>query len=174
MSPELLVAAGLTSRPNIPQLPGQQGFKGTFIHHIDFGKSSLMGDPNINHIAVLGGAKSAADIAYAAAKNGKRVSWVVRKNGNGPAHLAPAQGMGPYKNSNELLYTRLAASLTPSIWNPSSWLQSLLHRTSIGRKVVDMIWQRFDAHSRKDAGFGREPNGDESENGFGNLEPETS
>lgn len=173
-SRKLLVAAGLTSQPNMPELPRQQVFRGPIIHHVDFGTSSILKDPKITHIAVLGGAKSAADVAYAAAKAGKAVSWIIRRSGSGPAHLAPAKGMGPYKNSNELLYTRLTASLSPSIWNRQNWLSRLLHGTSMGRRAVDWIWDQIDKNSRREAGYHRRHAVAGAENGFTKLEPDTS
>jgi dimethylaniline monooxygenase (N-oxide forming) len=170
----LLVAAGLTSQPNMPQIPGQETFQGTLMHHVDFGKSSIMKEQEMKHIAVLGGAKSAADVTYAAAKAGKTISWIIRKSGSGPAHFAPAKGIGPYKNSNELLYTRLTASLTPSIWNSQNWLSGFWHGTRLGRKVVDFIWESFDFNARREAGFDEQRGVDISDNGLHNLEPDTS
>lgn len=171
---KLLVAAGLTSQANMPGLPDQEAFRGTIIHHVDFGKSSILKDSQVKHVAVLGGAKSAADVAYAAAKSGKMVSWIIRKSGNGPAHFASAKGIGPYKNSNELLYTRLTATLTPSIWNRQNWLPGFLHGTWIGRRVIDWIWDRFESGSRSEAGFGEKRGAGALESGFANLEPDTS
>ena len=133
-----------------------------------------MKDPKMKHIAILGGAKSAADVAYAAAKAGKIVSWIIRRNGSGPAHLAPAKGIGPYKNSNELLYTRLTAKLSPSMWSPQNWLSRLLHGTGMGRRAVNWIWDNFDKNSRREAGFHGQRAVAGAGKGFTNLEPDTS
>jgi dimethylaniline monooxygenase (N-oxide forming) len=173
LAPKLLVAAGLTSQPNMPKLPCSEAFQGTIIHHLDFGRSSIMKDPKVKHVAVLGGAKSAADISYSAAKAGKTVSWIIRKGGNGPAHFAPAEGMGPYKNSNEFLYTRLTTSLSPSIWNRQSWLSGVIHGSKLGRRVVDWIWGKFDSDLRREAGY-HDRGLEASDSGFANLEPDTS
>jgi dimethylaniline monooxygenase (N-oxide forming) len=123
------------------------------MHHKDFGSSSILADPKIKHIAVLGGAKSAADIGYAAAAAGKTVSWIIRRLGSGPGGLLPARGMGPYKNSNEVLYTRLMATLNPSLWAPQTSTARLLHRTLTGRMIVDWIWGISDANAKRQAGF---------------------
>lgn len=170
----LLVAAGLTSQPNMPELGGQDAFQGSILHHVDFGSSLVLKDIRVKHIAVLGGAKSAADVAYAAAKAGKTVSWIIRKSGNGPAHFTPARGFGPYKNSNELLYTRLTAVFNPSMWNRHNWLSRLFHETRFGRRIIDWIWEGFDANSRHEAGFDKKCSSLGSESGFANLEPDTS
>lgn len=174
LTSKLLVAAGLTSRPNITELPGQNAFGGILIHHIEFGRSTILKDPETKHVVVLGGAKSAADMVYAAAKAGKKVSWIIRKSGSGPAHFVAAKGIRPYRNSNELLYTRLTAALSPSIWNPKNRLVRFLHGTKIGRKVIDWIWNKFDTDSRREAGFHGERGVKGYKNGFANLEPDTS
>ncbi|MCJ1395095.1 monooxygenase [Xylographa bjoerkii] len=169
---KLVVAAGLTSQPNMPRLPGHDSYDGTVLHHKDFGSSSILTNPEVKHVAVLGGAKSAADMAYACAKAGKAVSWVIRATGSGPAAFASAQGIGPYKNSNELLYTRLAASLNPSVWMPRRWMESLLHGTAVGRQLVDRIWAKIDADARRPADYdGRWRHSVSS--GFANLKPDT-
>lgn len=168
---KLIVCSGLTSIPKMPSLPGQESYKGEIMHHKDFGSSSILSDPEVKHIAVIGGAKSAADLAYAAAKAGKTVSWIIRKSGSGPAALVPAKGIGPYKNSNEVLYTRLTATLNPSIWTPQTWLARLLHRSGIGRRIVDWIWDVQDGAVRREAGF--EPGLSENRTGYQNLQPDT-
>ncbi|MCJ1320278.1 monooxygenase [Xylographa vitiligo] len=167
---KLVVAAGLTSQPNIPILPGHGSFAGTILHHKDFGSSSILANAQVKHVAVLGGAKSAADIAYACAKAGKAVSWIIRASGSGPAAFASAQGIGSYKNSNELLYTRVAASLSPSVWMARGWIERLLHGTAIGRRLVDRIWAKIDTDTEGLANYdGRNT----EKNGFSNLRSDT-
>ena len=167
---KLVVAAGLTSQPNIPILPGHGSFAGTILHHKDFGSSSILANAQAKHVAVLGGAKSAADIAYACAKAGKAVSWIIRASGSGPAAFASAQGIGSYKNSNEQLYTRVAASLSPSVWMARGWIERLLHGTAIGRRLVDRIWAKIDTDTEGLANYdGRNT----EKNGFSNLRSDT-
>ena len=173
-SPKLVIAAGLTSRPNTPALAGRDVFEGSSIHHVDFASSSILSDEQVRHIAVMGGAKSAADVAYAAAKAGKRVSWIIRRSGSGPAHMVAAKGNGPYRNSNESLYNQLAASLTPSIWNGYNKLSNFLHRTGFGRFMVGWIWRAADADLRRSANYHGRDKQDGRVNGFANLEPDTS
>ena len=170
-TPKLMVCAGLTSIPNMPSIPGQETFKGRIMHHRDFGSSSILEDPKAKHITVLGGAKSAADVAYAAAAAGKQVSWIIRKSGSGPGGLLPAKGLGPYKNTNEVLYTRLTAALNPSIWTPQTWATRLFHQSWIGRNVVDWIWGSSDASTRREAGF--KERSDNTGTTYQNLQPDT-
>jgi cation diffusion facilitator CzcD-associated flavoprotein CzcO len=136
---KLMVCAGLTSVPNMPSLPGQESFTNKIIHHRDFGSSAVLEDPQIQHIAVLGGGKSAADIAYAAATAGRYVSWIIRNSGHGPQGLLPAKGIGPYRNINEVLSTRFMAALNPSLWAPRAWKTRALHQSSTGRRILDKL-----------------------------------
>lgn len=61
----------------MPVFAKQDCFKGLMLHQRDFGQSSVLSSSD-KYITVLGGAKSAADMAYACAKAGKSVSWVIR------------------------------------------------------------------------------------------------
>ncbi|MCJ1303985.1 hypothetical protein MMC08_006796 [Hypocenomyce scalaris] len=72
----------------------QEKFRGQIIYQKAFGKSSVLTDPNIKNITILGGAKSAADMVYASVKAGKAVSWVIRRSGKGPAAFTAAEGKG--------------------------------------------------------------------------------
>lgn len=123
-------------------------------------------DPEVKHIAILGGAKSAADIAYAAATAGKQVSWIIRLCGSGPGGLLPAKETGPYKNTNKVLYTRLAATLNPSMWAPQNWTARL------GRRLGDWIWKSSDASAKREAGFKDSYRYDDSS--YQNLQPRAS
>ncbi|KAK0507822.1 hypothetical protein JMJ35_009711 [Cladonia borealis] len=167
---KLIDATGMTSIPNMPHVPGQEGFRGLLIHHKDFGQSTFLDDPKKKNIAVLGGAKSAADVVYAAAKAGKNTSWIIRKEGAGPAALLSAEGRGPYLNSNESFYTRLVAGFLPNPFNNTSWLKRFLHGTAIGRWLVKRLWDGVDIDNRKKADYKR-AEGREME--FENLEPDT-
>ena len=103
----------------MPMLPGQVSFLGAILHHKSFGSSSILSNLRVKHVAVLGDAEAAAIvIAYTCANADKAVSWFIRASGSGLAAFALAQGKGLYKNSNELLYTWLAASVNPLVWVP--------------------------------------------------------
>ena len=167
---KLIVATGMTSLPNMPHLPGQETFSGTLLHHKDFGCSTFLSSPKTQHVAILGGAKSAADVAYASAKAGKTVSWIIREEGNGPAALLSAKGRGPYRNSNESFYTRFVANFLPSPFSGRSWFGRFLHGTRVGRGVVRGVWERVDRENKRMVDYHRREGKDM---GFGNLEPDT-
>ncbi|KAL8669024.1 MAG: hypothetical protein Q9168_006365, partial [Polycauliona sp. 1 TL-2023] len=95
---KLIDATGMTSQPHIPTIPGSSSFAGKTLHHKSFGQcqSLLLSDPSIKNIAIIGGAKSAADVAYACSKSslsGRKIHWIIREDGNGPAAFFAAPAM---------------------------------------------------------------------------------
>ena len=118
---------------------------------------------------MLGGAKSAADVAYSAAKADKDVSWIIRQSGNGPAFLLSPNVPGPYANSNTFGNTRLFATLLPNPFG-GSFLSRFFHKTKAGRWMVGKVWSAIDWDQRRQANYRR---ADGRERGFGNLEPDT-
>ena len=166
----LVVASGLTSKPHQPLLPNRATFSGDVLHHRDFGRSSLLKNPLVITVAVLGGGKSAADVVYACAKAGKSVSWILQENGCGPAAHGRATGRGPYPNSISMFNTRMFSSLSPSIFASHSGWSWLLHGTHLGRKFVDWIWTSADRQNRSYAGYQTRQG---SGIGFEKLEPDT-
>jgi hypothetical protein len=168
-TPKLMIASGLTSRPNMPSFPSQAKFKGSIIHQKDFGASSVL-DSVEKHVTVLGGAKSAADMVYASVKAGKSVSWVIRRSGSGPAAFVGSSGTGPYKNSAELGFTRVMSCFTPSYYTPQNKFTKFLHATGLGNSIVTQFWRTADKVSRDGANFDKRPKALDS---FKKLKPDT-
>ena len=169
-APKLIDATGITSLPNIPRLPGQETFQGQILHHKDFGQLGDLKEVQGRHFAVLGGGKSAADVAYAAAKADKVVSWIIREEGGGPAAFLSPEGRGPYANSNESFYTRFVASFLPNPFSKPSYLTKFLHGTYLGSWIVHKFWDIVDKGHRQKVNYRREEGKD---NGFDKLEPDT-
>jgi len=169
-SSKLIDATGMTSLPNIPHMTGVQDFRGKMIHHKDFGQLGDLRTVEGQHFAVLGGGKSAADVAYSAAKAGKIVSWIIREDGAGPAALLSPVGIGPYANSNESFYTRFMATFLPNPFGEESYLSMLLYRTRIGCSLARYLWIGVDKDQRKIVDYSRVEG---KEMGFKNLEPDT-
>lgn len=169
---KLIDATGMTSLPRRPTIPGQERFQGLQLHHKDYGvhEHRLLHDPKMQKIAVIGGAKSAADVAYACAKAGKEVSWVIRPEGAGPAAFLSAKGRAWYRNSNETFYTRMTAAFLPSPFRQETWLYRFLQRTKAGTWLVRGFWDRADRDNRRAADFARVEG---KATGFANLEPDT-
>jgi dimethylaniline monooxygenase (N-oxide forming) len=165
---KLVIASGLTSIPNMPSLPGRENFEGPILHQEDFGASSILSNPDVQKIVVLGGGKSSADMVYAAVKAGKAVNWVLKRTDTtGPGFFLSPKGIGPYKNAFEIGMTRLAATFTPSFLNGDSWWTKFLHSTSWGMKLMKGFWNTVDKDARKDANFGER----HSLQGFEKLSP---
>jgi dimethylaniline monooxygenase (N-oxide forming) len=167
---KIIIASGLTSEPNMPDLPGKEHFESPVLHQETFGQSSILSFPTIQNVTVLGGGKAAADMVYAAVKAEKSVSWIIRGSGTGPGFLLSPKGKGPYKNAYEIGSTRVASTMSPSIFNPDNWWTRFLHGTHQGRKIVKSIWDGADKETREVADFVGRPG---ALKGFENLEPPT-
>ena len=172
LTKKLIDATGMTSQPNIPHLNGIDTFQGTALHHKDFGLSTFLSDSTKKHIVILGGAKSATDVAYAAAKaDNKKVSWIIREDGSGPAAFFATQPSSPrYANSNEGFYNRFMASYLPNLFGRGSLLAWFRQRTWLGRRYLMDFWGMVDGLLRGLVDYGREEG---KEMGFKNLEPDT-
>ena len=140
----LIVASGLTSNPNLPTYEGADTFTAPFFHAKDFCKRASVMDTAKNAV-VVGGGKSALDVAYIfACENKCTVDLVIRPTGGGPAWLCPPY-VTPLKRSlEELLHTRFLSWMSPCFWQKESgwwgahrWLQ----QTFIGRFIVEKFWQ---------------------------------
>ena len=170
-APKIIDASGITSIPSTPRIPGQDVFKGLQIHSKDFPKSDLLTNPAYHRVLVLGGAKSAADIVYAATKAGKSVSWVIRRSGSGPAAFTAPPGLGTYRSNNESFYNHWMSYFLLSAFQKESWVTWFLNRTAVGRRLARALWTFLDVATRKSARYNR-PDG--RRNGFHHLEPDTT
>jgi dimethylaniline monooxygenase (N-oxide forming) len=152
-APKLIIACGITSTPNMPNLPGKERFEAPVVHQEAFGESSVLSSTAIKHITVLGGGKSAADMVYASVKAGKSVSWIIRASGTGPPFMVSPKGKGPYKNAFEVGGIRAACTMTPSILNSENWWTRFLHGTGWGRSVVNALWSGADGENCRIADY---------------------
>jgi thioredoxin reductase len=173
-APQIVDASGLTSVPNWPDFPRCKQFHGRILHHKDFAEWERDQE---NHrktrIAVLGGAKSAADVAYSSAKAGHQVTWIIRRSGSGPAAFVSAKGSFGYANSNEAFYTRFTSLFLGSLFSFDTGYNRVLgwiHSTAPGRTLLRRIWQCINTKAWKEAAYDR-PDG--QKNGFQNLKPDS-
>ena len=167
---KLMIASGITSEPNMPDLPGRETFKGDITHSEGFGSSSILSSPDKRQVVVIGGGKSSADMVYALAKADKEVSWIIRKSGTGPAAFIDIKGHGRYKNAAEIGNTRLMTSFGPSAFVDSKWKDSWVHRSRMGRAVFEKVWFNADRDIRAEANYHRREG---ARDGYKNLETET-
>ena len=139
---KLIVATGLTSEPYVPQLPGMQDFQGPLFHVRDFAKNSDTIEKAKN-VVVIGGAKSAWDVAYAYATAGVQVDMVIRESGHGPVWMAPPYVTPLKKWLEKLLHTRILTWLSPCIWGAEDGfaaVRNFLHLSLLGRGIVSAFW----------------------------------
>ncbi|ETI24467.1 hypothetical protein G647_03836 [Cladophialophora carrionii CBS 160.54] len=140
---KLIVATGLTSQPYIPDLPGMQDFEGPLFHARDFAKKADTIAATKSAV-VVGGAKSAWDVAYAYATAGVQVDMVIRESGRGPVWMAPPYVTPLKKWLEKLVHTRFLTWLSPCIWGAEdgySGIRNFLHSTFLGRGIVSTFWK---------------------------------
>ena len=170
---KLMIANGQASTPNMPTFPGQERFRGGIVHSIDFASSSVIEDQAVQHVAIVGAGKSAADMVYESLKAGKTVHWIIRKSGTGglgAAAFAPIDLPTPYRNGVEASQGRIMASLQPCFLIPNrSWWTWFLHSTNLGVGLVSRIFSALDNTVRKYAGYRVR----KSDKGFEKLEYDT-
>ena len=143
----LIIATGLTNTPMLPSLPNSPAFAGPILHTRTLARDhAALTAPGIADVIVLGGSKSSIDAAYmlATARPGITAHLVIRDSGNGPAWLAKSYAT-PLKTPLEMLLMRRAVTCFGlPLWDDESvgytWMRKLLHRTVIGRAVVDAFF----------------------------------
>ncbi|KAH6689892.1 putative dimethylaniline monooxygenase [Plectosphaerella plurivora] len=140
---KLVLATGLTSTPNMPSYRGSETFGAPLFHAKDFCREA----PNlkdINNTIVVGGAKSAFDVAYAMVQAGSTVDLVIRDDGHGPVWIAPAFVTPFKKRLDQLLLIRWMTFFSPCPWGEEDGyprIRRFLHGTYLGRLVVDFFWK---------------------------------
>jgi hypothetical protein len=144
---KLILATGLTSMPNMPKYAGEENFGSSLFHAKDFYKRRDTLNSSKNAV-IIGGAKSAYDVAWAYCEAGVQVDLIIRPDGNGPVWMSPAF-VTPFKKQLEtLLHSRALSWFSPCPWGAEDRLARIrdwLHGTWLGRKIVDCFWKILDA-----------------------------
>lgn len=148
---KLMVATGITSRARSMKMPGQENFNAPIIDHtaLKMGGPAMVKNANIKTVTVFGGSKTGYDCVYFFASNGLNVEWVIRKSGHGPTWMAHSslKFMGQRFWIEKVAATRLISWFSPCIWGDAdgfSWVRSLMHRTKVGRWLVDKFWKKME------------------------------
>lgn len=158
----LVVATGLTSEPFVPTFPGAELFSktGLLAHSRDFKKHANRLFHDCGSVTVLGGSKSAWDIAYACATRNVPVNLVIRESGQGPTWMAPPY-VTPFKAWLEkLVHKRFLTWMSPCVWGDEDGftsIRSFLHNTWVGRKVVDAFWWVLGTDAKGLMGYSSHP-----------------
>ncbi len=151
---KLLVATGVTSIPNMPELEVNDNSI-PVIHSKDLGVSYQgLESESIQRVIVLGAAKSAYDAVYLLLTMGKKVTWVIRPHGAGPLAILPSELFG-YFNSIAVASTRLMTYLSPSILNAEGPLAHFFQRSVVGRLFTGAFWDVVNYVSGSHAGYSR-------------------
>ena len=147
---KLIIATGLMSVPNPIDVKGLENFTGPVVNFSDYSREApkIYEDNAIKNVTVIGGGKSASDCVYVLATQGKTVNWIIRASGHGPCYMAPAYiYLGPFRCWLEkLLATRIITFFSPIIWDDADgfgFVRSLLHGTTLGRWIVDRVWDKL-------------------------------
>lgn len=156
----LVLACGLTSQPNIPGYEGADTFEPPFFHAKEFCKrSDTLG--TARNAIVVGGGKSAMDIAYAYATEGHAtVDLIIRPTGQGPVWLAQPYATPFKRKMEELLHTRALTWFSPCAWGDEDGFaipRSFLHRTGMGRLLTDNYWNTMTADLIEANGYDDHP-----------------
>ena len=156
---KLVLATGLSSAPSLPQLPGSSAFGKPYFHTRDLAKQehSLQ---DVASIAVLGGGKSAMDVAHHYSSRGVKVHWLIRKSGHGPKWTSPIRAT-PFKiRTDKLVNCRLISWFSPCIWavDGFSRIRNFLHRTRLGRILVGKFMKDMQKGIIKQVGYDKHPN----------------
>ncbi|KAI0451163.1 hypothetical protein F5B21DRAFT_487898 [Xylaria acuta] len=151
---KLLVATGVTSIPNLPDLDTSASSL-PIIHSRDLGTHyQEIGDEAIKEVVVVGAAKSAYDAVYLLLKMGKKVTWAIRREGGGPLSILPYKVLNMI-NAIAFASTRLMSHLSPSILNTRGPLYKMLQMTRPGRWCVGRFWDFLDLNSSIHAGYAK-------------------
>jgi cation diffusion facilitator CzcD-associated flavoprotein CzcO len=140
---KLILATGLTSTPNMPQYLGANDFDAPFFHAKDFCKRAPSLE-KVQRAVVVGGAKSAFDVAYAMVESGAEVDLIVRPDGHGPVWIAPMLVTPFKKRLDHLLHLRWMTWMSPCPWGGEDGfprIRKFLHSTALGRWIVDSFWK---------------------------------
>lgn len=140
---KLILATGLTSTPNFPQYAGAENFERPLFHAKDFCRRASE-FKTAEKAVVVGGAKSAYDVAYALVQGGATVNLVIRPNGHGPVWIAPRLVTPLKRRLDTLLNTRFLTWFSPCPWGAEgggAGVTKFLHGTTFGRFLVDSFWK---------------------------------
>ncbi|KAF3189923.1 hypothetical protein TWF788_009908 [Orbilia oligospora] len=137
---KLIVANGITSLPNYPDLDWSN-FTKPVMHHRYFGERSKEWDnEEVKTVTIYGAGKGSMDNIVQLAKAGKKIKWVIRKEGRGPCWILDGNLPGG-RHAEYLGFSRILALLMPSLYQDSGFpgLHYFFKRNIIGRNISKFI-----------------------------------
>lgn len=139
---KLILATGLTSTPNIPQYKDGDKFNRPFFHAKDFCRRADE-VKDAKNVVVVGGAKSAYDVAYAMVESGATVDLIIRPDSTGPVWIAPRHVTPIEHRIDTILNIRALSWFSPCPWGDQDGygaVRRFLQKTTIGRMLVKGFW----------------------------------
>lgn len=140
----VVVCQGLHHLPKIPDVPGIDDFTGVVRHSSEVDSPDILDD---NRVVVVGGGKSAFDLAVEAARAGRSATFVFRKAN----WMIPKKLLGGRLPHRYVLYTRFGESLQPQYFNDDC--VRLIDR--LPASVKDRLWAIVHRDAIRSAGLHR-------------------
>jgi cation diffusion facilitator CzcD-associated flavoprotein CzcO len=154
---KLVFATGLTNRPFIPFINGQNDFNGPIVHASD--SWIYRGVPKgTKDVVVLNVSKSGCDAAYALAMQGVKVHWIIREAGHGPCWMSAGRVTPLKQRIEDLAATRLFSWFSPCVWGKEYlWISWFLQQTWLGKKITTTLWKTIHDDMVSCAGYQDHP-----------------
>jgi dimethylaniline monooxygenase (N-oxide forming) len=138
---KLIIASGVNSTRNLPEGLNWADFLGPIMHSKEVGtKYSRLTSEAVQKVAVVGGNKSAVDVAMLCARAGKEVDWIISPDGYGPGILLEPRT----QSGTSVVWLKLARASTllgPTVLNASGFWYWFLHsgKSRIGAWLLKWI-----------------------------------
>jgi dimethylaniline monooxygenase (N-oxide forming) len=125
---KLIVSTGHETVENFPPGLDLKKFTGTVFHSKEVGKrhDEIVADENLKTVTVVGGNKSAFEIAANFGLAGKKVNWLIREDGQGPGMMICDRSNGKDHDLKGVT-ARAVSALAPSPFNPQRWITRFLY-----------------------------------------------
>ncbi|KAE8443031.1 hypothetical protein EG329_002425 [Mollisiaceae sp. DMI_Dod_QoI] len=139
---KVIVAAGLNSKPQWPDLP-MEDFGGLIMHSKDIGQRyQELTSEKVNRVTVYGGCKSAVDAIILCLDAGKKVDWIIRDTGNGPGMMVQVKSIFGIHGAR--FAGRWKNILTPSIFATDTFWYRFLHsgKSRLGNWICRRVWKK--------------------------------
>jgi dimethylaniline monooxygenase (N-oxide forming) len=141
---KLIMATGHTSKPKMPNGLDMTQYTGKVFHVKELGQQyqNLISDTNFKSITVVGGNKSAFELAGLFALEGKKVNWLIREDGCGPGFLLKDRPDGK-KHMMEGMTARAPSFIAPTYSQPDRWITRFLYGDTnwFGRWFSRWVWK---------------------------------
>lgn len=147
---KLIVSTGHETVPNFPSDLDLGKYTGTVFHSKEYGKhhDEMVKDESIKSVTVVGGNKSAFEIAANFGLAGKKVNWLIREDGQGPGMMICDRSNGKDHDLKGVT-ARAVGALVPSLFNSQTWITRFLYggKNWFGRWFSVWFWKMaFKSH----------------------------